>query len=97
MQTEKFHPFGFLVSNCEKTDDYIFLFKSVKNGVQDFNPKVLIADGSYVITNGFEAVFGKNYNRMCWAHVHRTLDKNIKNYCVDITSCNEIMDDVIFL
>ena len=34
---------------------------------------------------------------MCWAHVYRALDKNIKNYCVDITSCNEIIDDVMFL
>jgi len=86
------------MSNCEKTDDYIFLFKSVKNGVQDFNPKVLIANGSDAITNSFVAVFGKNYNRiMFWAHVYRALDKNIKNYCVDITSCNEIMDDVMFL
>ena len=33
---------------------------------------------------------------MCWAHVYRALDKNIKNYCVDITSWNEIMDDVMF-
>ena len=51
------------MSNCEKTNDYIFLFKSVKNCVQDFNLKILIADGSDAITNGFETVFGKNYNR----------------------------------
>ena len=62
----------------------IFFFKSVKNGVQDFNSEVLIADGSDAITNDFEVVFRKNYNRiMCWAHVYRALDKNIKNYCVD--------------
>lgn len=99
----KFHPFCLAVCNCENAADYRFLFESVKNGVRniydkEFKPKVLIADASDAITNGFEAVFGSNYKRiMCWAHVYRAIDNNIKIYLSNKESSIKIMDDISHL
>ncbi|OAF65399.1 hypothetical protein A3Q56_06891 [Intoshia linei] len=52
---KRFHPVNLAVITEEKTEDYEFLFKSIKSGMlqlsiaKEFN--ILVADASYAVTN----------------------------------------------
>lgn len=59
-----FHPAGIAVTTNETTDDFIFLFKSLKKCSKGYHPKVLISDSAEAITKAFEIVFGNDHNRV---------------------------------
>lgn len=78
---KKFHPFLYACTSGETTDDYAFVFETVKIGIevyfeQSFEPETLIADGAIQIRNAFYSIFesGK-MDIMCFAHVIRNLRK----------------------
>lgn len=80
---KRFHPMIYACSSHEATEDYEFVFSSVKNGVASYYPKdlwapkKLIADGADQIRNAFYNVFGNdaNIDIMCFAHVIRNIRK----------------------
>lgn len=92
---KKFHPLLYACSSHETTEDYEFVFQSAKNGAatyfDQFEPKILIADGADQILNAFNKVFEDSAELviMCFAHVIRNVrkrpfaSKNSKQLIVD--------------
>lgn len=80
-RAKKFHPMIYACSSHERTEDYAFVFRSVKDGIRlhfekIFNPTTLISDGADAIRSGFYAVFpNAKLDIMCFAHVLRNLRK----------------------
>lgn len=78
-----FHVFGISVSCTEQTEDYEFLFNSLKEGVlklfqREQNVTFLVSDGAKSIHNAFKNVYGEDsIILMCWAHMRRNIDKKI--------------------
>lgn len=78
-----FHPTMYACSSHETTNDYSFVFRSLKNGIVKyypnalFEPKVLIADGADAIRNAFYKEFEgtAKLDIMCFAHVLRNVRK----------------------
>lgn len=85
-KAKKLHPFCFALTVHETTDDYNFVFESLKNGVEKFTneilqPKVLIADGDKAIRKAFMESFPRaKLIVMCYVHVKRNVDKNKDKY-----------------
>lgn len=97
-QRKKFHPLIYACSSTETTNDYKFVFRSVKNGVSkylkhSFSPEILIADGAEAIRKAFFAVFKESAKTfiMCAAHMFRNVKK--RQFAVK-TNRNLIMDDI---
>lgn len=94
-RAKKFHPLIYACSSHERTEDYTFVFKSVKDGIRVhlrkiFSPMTLIADGADAIRNGFYAVYpNATLDIMCFAHVLRNVrkrpfaSKNNKSLIID--------------
>lgn len=92
---KKFHPLIYACSSHERTEDYAFVFDTVKDGIRKhlkkkFNPKTLIADGADAIRSGFYTVFpNAKLDIMCFAHVLRNIrkrpfaSKNNKSLIID--------------
>lgn len=79
---KKFHPMIYACSSNETTNDYKFIFESVKNGIskcfnKTFSPEILIADGAEAIRNAFFDVFKESAALfiMCAAHMLRNVKK----------------------
>jgi len=51
---KNFHPIGFIVCDSEDSDDFEFVFSSIKTFDPDYKPDFLVADCADAITNGFE-------------------------------------------
>ena len=79
-----FHPFGLAITYEEQTEDFEFVFKSIKETIARienfiYEPTTLIADNAPAITNGFNNAFKSFSKRVsCWAHVIRNIDINLK-------------------
>ena len=61
----KFHPVAICVATSENEQDFTFLFKVFKKGVElvsdsNYEPMILIADAALAITNGFKNIFKNN-------------------------------------
>lgn len=99
----KFHPLCLAVCTTDK-EDFRLIFKSMKEKIRalfssEFNPTVLVSDGSEGIINAFTEEFQNTAVRMCWTHARRQLklqiesgvDKCIqKNMLEDIDSLHSI-------
>lgn len=78
---KKFHPLLYACTSHERTEDYAFVFQSVKDGLQIhfneiFQPETLIADGADAIRNAFYNTFDSaKLDVMCFAHVIRNIKK----------------------
>ncbi|RNA28063.1 hypothetical protein BpHYR1_049219 [Brachionus plicatilis] len=69
----RFHPFRLLHSKTETGEDYAFLFQTIK----DLSLKLCADD--------FKKVLGNVKRRIvCWAHVERKIEENIKGIGKDI-------------
>lgn len=73
-KTRRFHLIGIALATKERSQDYEFLFDSVKRGMsmvaeKVINPKVLMADSAAAIQNGYIQSFNKTEIAMCYAHV----------------------------
>ncbi|GBN65539.1 hypothetical protein AVEN_65045-1 [Araneus ventricosus] len=79
-----FHPFAIAVCNNETESDFAFIFNCVEDSCYkinetEWNPKILLADASSAITNGFKAVFGFPFRRlMCYFHVVKNIDGKLR-------------------
>ncbi|GBN07365.1 hypothetical protein AVEN_182099-1 [Araneus ventricosus] len=91
-----FHPFAIAVCNNETESDFAFIFKCVKDSCYKINetegnPKILLADASIAITNGFKAVFGFPFRRlMCYFQVVKNNDGKLRG----IQDKDEIRNDI---
>lgn len=78
---KRFHPLLYGCTSSESTDDYSFIFESVKNGLEifyeaKFEPSTLIADGAIPIRNAYYNVCDTaKIDIMCYAHVVRNVRK----------------------
>lgn len=78
---KKFHPLLYACTSHETSEDYSFVFETVKNCLEvfyeaSFEPTTLIADGAISIRNAFYGVFeSANLDIMCFAHVIRNIRK----------------------
>lgn len=78
---KKFHPLVYACTSHETTEDYSFVFESLKNAIEvcfetSFDPTTLIADGAMAIRNAFYNVFASAaLDVMCFAHVIRNIRK----------------------
>lgn len=78
---KRFHPLLYACTSHETTDDYAFVFESVRNAIEiffeeAFEPTTLIADGAMAIRNAFYKVFkSARLDIMCFAHVIRNIRK----------------------
>ncbi|RNA28508.1 hypothetical protein BpHYR1_012213, partial [Brachionus plicatilis] len=91
-----FHPFGVLLSRYETESEFAYMFRTCKNLSfelygHDLDPSVLLADAAGAITNGFKSVFRLEKRIVCWAHVERKIDENLKG--VDKDSKVQIKTD----
>lgn len=95
---KKFHALCFALCVIETTEDFTFIFETLKNSVQKFTetelaPKVLISDASLAIRNAFTNVFPSVETLiMCYVHVLRNVDKRKNKY--QKKNRNEIMRDI---
>lgn len=98
-----FHLFGTLVSKEEKSADFEFAFKSVKDAVQkifshEMIIKIIISDAAAAIHNGARAVFGPGILiLMCWFHQKKAVKKIIDKFVKSIQIQDEILGDLNFL
>ena len=78
-KNKKFRPMGLAVASSETTEDYMFMFNTLKQSCgQNYHPAVLIADCADTIMNASVQIFGHNLVRVhCWAHVIRNIDKKL--------------------
>lgn len=96
-RSKKFHPLVYACCSHERTEDYAFIFKCVKDAIKkhfdiDFAPEKLIADAADPIRNAFYGSYtSAKLDIMCYAHV-------IRNCCKrPFTSNNNkqlILDDI---
>lgn len=84
----------------ETTNDYEFVFRSIKEGVENvtsevYSPKVIVADAAHAIGKGFQNVFGENtIVKMCWAHVKMAIAKKARSLISEKTVKAEILSDI---
>jgi hypothetical protein len=101
-KARKFHPFALAVTTNEATEDFRFVFSSVKSAFFKLwpddpqpAPTVLIADAASAITCGFREAFGNAFIRVtCWAHAKRAMDKKLEAYIKDKDVRNELQRDI---
>lgn len=80
-RAKKFHPLVYACTTNETTDDYTFIFESIKTAVEvhfesSFEPTIIIADGAHQILNAFFNVFtSADLGIMCFPHVIRNIRK----------------------
>lgn len=94
----KFHPFGVAVCTNERSEDFEFIFQSLKYKVMELfeanvDPGVLICDAADSVHIGWEKVFPLQSDSiiMCWAHVRRAVAKNVLKYVKDEKKRNEFI------
>lgn len=85
----RFHPIGTCVSTNERSEDFEFMFRTMKNSLKEIfgfemDPRVLISDAARSIHIAFKSVFGDRDNIiMCWAHLRRNVVKNLPKFLRD--------------
>ncbi len=95
-----FHPFGAMLTKIEDGKDYKYMFYALKRASErilgtTYNPRILLADCSPSITNGFIRNFGVPEKRIhCWAHVSRAIDNELKTFKDIKAIINQIRTDI---
>lgn len=78
---KRFHPLLYGCTSSKTSDDYRFIFQSIKEGVEKdivkrIDARFLIADGAHAIKNGFMNIFPEAEKViMYFAHVIRNIQK----------------------
>lgn len=89
----QFHLVALSLSTNETTDDFAFIFESIKQAMAkhvalEWTPKYLMADAAFQIQNGLKSIFPSLVDSdtsilMCWFHVTKAISKhafiNLKN------------------
>jgi hypothetical protein len=98
-RNRQFHCFGVGVCTDEKTEDFKFIFNSLKNEVArifntQISPSTLISDAAKSIQNSFRAVFGEDVLViMCWAHMKKNVQKKVDSL-IPKEARQEILADI---
>ncbi len=98
----RFHPVALSVCKNETSEEFMFLFHSVKNIIvkihgTTYSPQYLIGDASPAIIKGFEAVFGEGFIRiMCWVLAIMNMDRKMSKIA-DKKKHAEIRQDIVSL
>lgn len=79
----RFHPLMYACTTHETCDNYAFIFRSARNGIEEyfpdsnFGPSTIIADGADAIRNAFYQEFHETaaVDIMCFVHVLRNIEK----------------------
>ena len=101
-ESRQFHCFGMGVCTDEKTDDFKFLFNSLKSGAEKIlhspiDPSTLISDAAKSIHNSFKEVFGDDkLVVMCWAHMKKNVSKKVEKFVAPEFRA-EILSDIDIL
>jgi hypothetical protein len=101
-ESRQFHCFGMGVCTDEKTDDFKFLFNSLKNGAEKIlhfpiDPSTLISDAARSTQNSFKDVFGEDkLVIMCWAHMKKNVVKKVEKLVAQEFQ-TEILSDIDIL
>lgn len=80
-RAKRFHPLIYACCSHEATIDFEFIFKSIKTAIKthfdyEFEPEIMIADGSDAIRNAFFNSFeSAKLDIMCYVHVLRNCSK----------------------
>lgn len=95
----KFHPFGLAVCTHETTEDYKFVFRSLKMAIfekfnADLNPNYLIAKA---IQNAFRATFEGAAVITCWFHVKKAAFTRPEKLIRDQQKLNSLARDLAAL
>jgi hypothetical protein len=99
-RNRQFHCFGIAVCANERTEDFEFLFSSLKKGVnktfdEDISPQILICDASESIHNGFKKTLGESSTViMCWAHMKRNVQKKAEQLVKPKEHIKELLSDL---
>lgn len=78
---QHFHLMGMMLSKYERTADYAFAFKALRDGVKriigtEFKPNLLMSDAAPAIGNAFKSTFGNDVTvLMCFTHVLINVDR----------------------
>lgn len=78
-----FHPSCIAVSTHEETEDYEFVFNSVKKATKqilgtDLHQPVLVCDAAKAISNGYRNVHGDDFIEiMCWFHAKCAMEDKV--------------------
>lgn len=93
--------FGLAVCTYEKTEDFHFVFKGIKDGLLrifgfEMVQTTLVADAAFAIINAFIEVFGQNaVIIMCWYHFKAAMKEHLT--LVKATNREAILEDIEFL
>ena len=75
-----FHPFALTISSNESSESFAYIFEAVRAHNAEWQPEILLADGSEAITRGFQQVFGDPVLRlMCNFHAVKNVEKCLKD------------------
>jgi hypothetical protein len=99
--SKQFHPFGLMITKFQATEDWEWMFRTVKTLSEEINeikyePTILVADCASEITNGFTKVFTLAKRIYCWFHVKKLMDKKLKKIKNKTTRQSITLDIVNF-
>jgi len=82
-KNRKFFPVGIAVTVSEATDDFLFIFESLKKSYrqeypgQEYDPNVVVGDSAEAISSAADHAFNHRTRVHCWSPVIRNVDKNL--------------------
>lgn len=100
---KKFHLIGVAVTTNEKEEDFRFMFDAVSKCAGDLlnvsvKPTTLVSDAAKAIQNAFKSTYGDDTTIiMCWAHMHKNVQKQVAARVRNKNVRDEIMKDIEFL
>lgn len=98
-RNKNFHSFGIVITPSEEFDDYVFVFKSLKNIVRslfsfDLALNLLLCDDVKMKKDAFIHVFGQDAKvRTCWTYVKRKIRLQIQK-SMSKSSQKAILEDI---
>lgn len=96
-----YHAFGLAVCTNEKTEDFVFVFNGMKEGLlrivgYEMVQTALVADAAFAIINAFKEVHGSDVIIvMCWYHAKTAMEEHLT--LVSVANREQIMEDIEFL
>ena len=74
-----FHPYALAITKGDTKEDFSFIFRALHEADLEWQPSILLADGSQAITNAFLAVFHVlDVRLMCSFHFHKNVETYIR-------------------
>lgn len=97
-KNKHFHFFGVAVTSSEETEDFKFVFESVRDGVEKlfktvYDPVFLVADAAWAIKNADKATFGDDKGIItCYTPVENAVRRWLEKH---YGKTNKIVDLII--